>query len=405
MHSFTFHLSTEVHFGVDKGAAFAASAARLGKHAFVVTGSGSVVRLGYLAEVLRLLENAGVKITAFAGIEPNPEAETINRATAQLRAAACDFVVAVGGGSAMDAAKGIAALAATPGATDVWPFTLGGAKAGQFATALPLACVATTAATASEVTPYSVISHRASHGKSVLGNDFLKPRVSWLNPRFTTAVPAVVTADGASDILSHVFENYLLGGDASPLADRHSEGVMLTVIETLPKQLGALADEKLRGDLLWASTLALSGLQGAGRSDSEFPMHSIEHAMSGVRPELAHGRGLATIYPAYFRWLLAHGRATARFARLGECLFGLAATGTVAERAAAFIVAFERWLASVNLRQSAASLGFTAADFAAIADYTVKVYGDGHAVNALGPITRDEIVQILSDTARQDQPL
>lgn len=403
MHSFTLHLPTELHFGPDKGAAFAASAAKLGAHAFVVTGSGSVVRLGYLAEVTALLTAAGVKITAFAGIEPNPEAETVNRAAAELRAAGCDFVVAVGGGSAMDAAKGIAALAATPGETDIWPFTLGGAKAFQLKAALPLACVATTAATASEVTPYSVISHRASHGKSVLGHDFLKPRVSWLNPRFTTAVPAHVTADGGSDIISHVFENYLLGGDGSPLADRHSEGVLLTVIDTLPKQLAVLADENLRGDLLWASTLALCGFQGAGRVDSAFPLHAIEHSMSGVRPELAHGRGLATLYPAYFRWLLAHGRAVDRLAQLGARLFGL--TGDESVRAQGFIAHFERWLVSVNLRQSAASLGFTAADFERIADYTVKTYGDGNAIDALGPITRADVVAILADTARQDQAL
>lgn len=403
MHSFALHLPTALFFGADQGSAFAASAAKLGKHAFVVTGSGSVVRLGYLDEVLRLLTAAGVKTTHFAGIEPNPEAVTINRATAQLRAAGCDFVLAVGGGSAMDAAKGIAALAATPGADDVWPFTLGGARAGQFTAALALACVATTAATASEVTPYSVISHRASRGKSVLGHEFLKPRASWLNPRFTTAVPATVTADGAADILSHVFENYLLGDDASPLADRHAEAVMLTVIETLPRQLAALGDETLRGDLLWASTLALGGFQSAGRSDSGFPMHSIEHALSGVRPELAHGRGLATIFPAYFRFLLAKGRATARFAQLGARLFGLG--GGVPERAAGFVDRFEHWLAANGLRQSAAALGFTPADLAAAADYAVKTYGDGRSIDALGPITRDEIVALLADTARQDAPL
>ncbi len=403
MHSFSLHLPTQLLFGADQGAAFAASAAQLGQHAFVVTGSGSVVRLGYLAEVTKLLADAGVKTTHVAGIEPNPEAVTINRATAELRASGADFVVAVGGGSAMDAAKGIAALAATPGADDVWPYTLGGAKAGQFTAALPLAAVATTAATASEVTPFSVISHRASHGKSVLAHDFIKPRVSWLNPRFTTAVPATVTADGAADILSHVFENYLLGDSASPLADRHAEAVMLTVIETLPKQLAALDDESLRGDLLWASTLALSGFQSAGRSPSEFPMHAIEHAMSGVRPELAHGRGLATIFPAYFRWLLARDRAIERFARLGTRLFGLAGSDT--ERAQGFVHAFERWLAANKLRQSAAALGFAEADFVSIADYTVKTYGDGRAIQARGPVTRDDIVAILADTARQDQTL
>lgn len=403
MRSFTLHLPTQLHFGPDQGKAFATAAAKLGKHAFVVTGSGSVVRLGYLAEVTALLADAGVKVTHFGGIEPNPEAVTINRATAELRAAGADFVVAVGGGSSMDAAKGIAALAATPGEADVWPFTLGGAKAFQFTAALPLAAVPTTAATASEVTPYSVISLRESRGKSILAHEFLKPRVSWLNPRFTVALPARVTADGAADILSHVFESYLHGDESSALADRHSEGVILTVLDTLPTLLASLGDEALRGDLLWASTLALSGFQTAGRSEAGFPMHAIEHAMSGVRPGLAHGRGLATIFPAYFRWLIAHDRATARFARLGQRVFGL--SGTKAELAAGFVLHFERWLAANGLRQSAASLGFTAEDFGLIADYAVKTYGDGRSLDAAGPLSRGDIVEILTATAGQDQPL
>jgi alcohol dehydrogenase YqhD (iron-dependent ADH family) len=132
-------------------------------------------------------------------------------------------------------------------------------------------------------------------------------------------------------------------------------------------------------------------------------MHSIEHSMSGVHPELAHGRGLATIYPAYFRWLLAHGRATARFAQLGSRIFGL--SGDELALARGFVKHFEHWLAANGLFQSAASLGFTPADFERVADYTVKTYGDGKSIEALGPITRDEIVAILADTARQDQPL
>jgi hypothetical protein len=132
-------------------------------------------------------------------------------------------------------------------------------------------------------------------------------------------------------------------------------------------------------------------------------MHSIEHAMSGVQPSLAHGRGLATLFPAYFRLLLAHGRATARFAQLGARIFGL--HGDEADCAAGFVDRFEHWLAANRLRQSAASLGFAPTDFTVIADYAVKTYGDGRSLDALGPITRDEIVGLLVATARQDHPL
>lgn len=403
MHSFVFRLPTGLYFGSDQGAAFAGEVAGAGRSAFVMSGGGSVARLGHLAEVVRLLEKAGLRVTQFSGVEPNPDAETVNRATTQLRAAGCDLVVAVGGGSTMDAAKAVAALAATPGEDDVWPFTVGAARSGALAAALPICCVPTTAATASEVTPYAVISRRAVGAKSVLAHEFLKPRASWLNPRFTTAVPMVATADGAADILSHVLENYLLGGDASPLADRHAEGILLTVMEVLPRLRGAPADEGLRAQLLWASTLALCGLECVGRSGSAYPLHAIEHAMSGVRPELAHGRGLATLFPAYFRWLLEHGRATARLARLGEKLFGLAGDETA--RAGGFVVAFERWLQAQDLRQSARSLGLSGADFDRVADYAVTTYGNGFSLDVLGPMTREDIVAVLADTERQDRGL
>lgn len=403
MHSFSFHLTTEILFGPDQGAVFAEAVARRSRRLLVMSGSGAVVRHGQLGEVVRHLERAGGLTVSFTGVEPNPDASTVNRAALLARSERCDGVVAVGGGSTMDAAKAAAALAATGAEADIWPFMMGGPRAGTLREALPVYCVPTTAATASEVTAYAVISNRAEAGKSVLAHDFLKPRAAWLNPRFTVGLPAIPTADGAADILSHVFENYLLGGDASPLADHHAEGVVTTVLETLPRLQDAPADETLRGRMLWASTLALSGLECAGRAGSGFPLHAIEHAMSAVRPELAHGRGLATLFPAYFRWLLEHSRAVRRFARLGARVYQLA--GDEWAQAGGFVVNFERWLQARGLRQSARSLGFDYADFERIADYAVIIYGNGYTLEALGPVTRDDIIALLTDTERQDRQL
>jgi alcohol dehydrogenase YqhD (iron-dependent ADH family) len=152
---------------------------------------------------------------------------------------------------------------------------------------------------------------------------------------------------------------------------------------------------------MWAATLALNDYQSAGRRPSEPVLHYIEHALSGFHPELAHGRGLATIYPAYFRWLLAHGRAQDRFAQLGAQLFGLG--GSEAEQATGFLDQFEDWLADNGLYQSLSSLGFSEADYPATADYAVRTYGDGEQLDALGPLTASEIVGIFEDTARQEQ--
>lgn len=398
MNSFSIYTPTRIFFGAGQMKAFAEATAKLGKHALLVTGGGTVQKLGYLDLVTGALGKAGVTLSTFSGIEPNPEAATINKAVVQAKADKVDFVIALGGGSVIDASKAIAAVLHA-GESDIWPFVLGEARAFQLTGALPLAAIPTTAATASEVTPYAVISNRAAKGKSVLAAEFLKPRVAWLNPAFTVGLSPTTTADGAADIFSHVIENYLLGGNGSPLADRYSEGVISTVVETLPKLLANPADVAARGDLMWASTLALNEYQVAGRKVSQFVLHSMEHALSAYLPALAHGRGLATLYPSYFRWLLAKGRARERFAQLGTRIFGL--SGSEVERAEGFVARFEQWLAANGLLQSLEEVGFKPADYRTIADYAVKVYGDGKQLDALGALPPEEIVAIFEGTQRQ----
>jgi alcohol dehydrogenase YqhD (iron-dependent ADH family) len=398
MNSFALYTPTRIYFGADQLDAFASATARLGQHAFVVTGGGTIQRLGILDQVSAALAKNGLKVTPFSGIEPNPEVATINRATAALRAAQADFVVAIGGGSVIDASKAIASLAHS-GENDIWPFVAGESRAFQLEGALPIAAVTTTAATASEVTPYAVISNRAAKGKSILAAEFLKPLTAWLNPAFTVGLSARTTQDGAADILSHVFENYLLGGNDSAIADRYSEGVISTVVETLPRLLTSPSDLVARGNLQWTATLALNDYQQAGRKPSQFVLHLIEHALSAFKPELAHGRGLATLYPAYFRWLLSEGRAVDRLAQLGQRIFGL--TGNEATRAEGFITRFEQWLQDNGLYQSLEQLGFDEAEFPAIAAYAVRSGGDGKQLDAAGPMPADKIVALFRATKRQ----
>ena len=398
MNSFTLYTPTRIFFGADQLAAFAQATARLGKHAFLVTGGGTIQRLGILDQVSGALTQAGLKLTHFSGIEPNPEAATINRATAALRAVKADFVIALGGGSVIDASKAIAALAHS-GENDVWPFVLGEPRAFQLKGALPIAAITTTAATASEVTPYAVISNRAARGKSMLAAEFLKPLTAWLNPAFTVGLSPRTTQDGAADILSHVLENYLLGGNDSAIADRYSEGIMSTVIETLPRLLAAPSDLAARGNLQWTATLALNDYQAAGRKPAQFVLHLIEHALSAFKPELAHGRGLAALYPAYFRWLLSERRAVDRLAQLGERLFGL--TGSETARAEGFIGRFEQWLQDNHLYQSLEQLGFDEAEYPAIAEYAVRTGGDGKQLEAGGPMPIEKIVALFRATTRQ----
>jgi len=398
MNSFSLYQPTRLFFGDDQLETFAEATSKLGKTTLLLLGGGSLVRLGYADIVANALEKQGVTVTRFQGIEPNPQAATINAAAAEARTNGVEFVTALGGGSVMDAAKGIAVLL-HEGTDDIWPYCWGEPKDNQFKGAVPVVCIPTTAATASEVTAFSVISHSPVKGKSGLSSEFIKPLVSWLNPAFTTSVNAMTTADGGADILSHVFEDYLTGGNASPLADMHSESVMHTVLETLPKAQRDPGNLEYRAQLLWASNLALNGYQSAGRKGGAFPLHAMEHALSGWLPNLAHGRGLATLFPAYFRWLHEQGRSHDRLAKLGRNLFGVAEPDD-SMAAIRFIERFTGWLRDNSLLQSLSALGIHSGDYDDIAGYAVRVYGTKGALSAAGLLPVDGIKAIFAATEK-----
>jgi len=395
MKSFKFHSPTRIFFGDDQEKDFVEQLLQLGKKGVVITGGGSVERLGYLDRVLAATKEAGIVLDHVSGIEANPLAGTINKIVEQIGDGGGDFVLALGGGSVMDASKAISFLLKS-GEDDIWPYVAGEPRAGQVTSALPLVCIPTTAATASEVTPYAVISNAETKGKAPIAHECLKPAISWINPVFTTNLPDVTTRDGAADILSHVFENYLLGGDSSPLTDRYCESVMRTVMETLPRVIQNPEDLSLRGTMLWCSTLALNGMQTAGREPAPFVLHSMEHALSGVRHDLAHGRGLATLYPSYFKWLLSKGRAEARMAQLAQRLFDSEPS------AEWFTLKFNEWLRENELFQSLYDLGFEKGDFPRVAAEVIRIDGgEDRVLDVLGPMTEQDIIEIFEGTASQ----
>jgi len=399
MNSFEVHIPTHLFFGSDKSDNFFDKLSGVGSNALIVIGGGSVKRTGYLDEVTSHLTKRSINWTLFEGIEPNPHAQTIDRAAAIGKERGVDFVLAFGGGSVMDASKAIAGLIHCD-QENIWPFVLGEPKYKKLTGALPVATIPTTAATASEITPHAVISNPKVKGKSPISYSFFKPIASWLNPAYHTSLPLETTRDGASDIFSHVIENYLLGGNDSPLADRYSEGIMKTVFETLPKVVKDPENEALRGDLLWASSLALNNIQVAGRVPSVFILHNLEHALSGYNPELAHGRGLATLYPAYFKWLMENNRVVDRLALLGNQLFDIEIENQD-EAAAECIAMFEEWLKENDLYQRLSDVDIPSEAFSEIADYAIRVYGGGEPLDAAGELGKREIIEIFEKTEEQ----
>lgn len=398
MRSFSFHMPTHIFFGDEKKEDFAEAIPNLGTNWLVLIGGGSVMRLGYLETVTELLDQHNLKYEIFEGVEPNPHRDTINKAAIQARQMDADGVIALGGGSVMDAAKAIGALLHN-GEDDIWPYVVGQPKQGEIEGSKPVIAIPTTAATASEVTPYAVLSDPASNGKAPVANADFKPKLAWCNSSFHTSLPLTTTRDGAADILSHVFENYLLGNNASPMADRYTEGIIHTVLHTLPKVTQEPDNLAHRSTMMWCSTLALNGMQQAGRKPSAFILHDLEHSISGRYPEVAHGRGLATLYPAYFNWLWEQDRARDRFALLGQHVFGIEGDRECQGRG--FIKQFVQWLKENELYQSLPAIGVDPSDYQAIAEYAVHTYGNGASLYALGPLYMEQITELFATTEKQ----
>ena len=268
---FHFYNPTEVFFGAGEFARTGELAARLGKKCLLVIGGGSVERQGYLFRAEQMLDKAGVGHTLFRGVEPNPHLETCVKAARAARDEGCDFILALGGGSVMDATKAIAAGYYDP--DNLWDYVNHGQKQVKpVAQALPVMVFPTLAATGSEMDSGAVITRWETREKCVIGSPLLFPRIALIDPELTLTVPLDYTMDGVFDIAVHVMESYFNGYQETPLQARIMEGFLLTVFEEGRKLSQQLDNVELRANIQWPSSLALSGFFTAGRG-GYYPGH------------------------------------------------------------------------------------------------------------------------------------
>lgn len=391
MDNFEFHLPTRIIFGNGTFPKFSVETAQLTKKVLLVTGRGSARRLGLLDRAVALLTESGVEAVVFDRIEPNPRAHTIDEGAVIAVKEKCGAVVALGGGSAMDAAKGIALVAASGGS--VWDYVrIAGKTARSMGEALPIVAVPTIAATGSEANAGAVITNETTREKGVIFGKALYPVVAVIDPALTVTLPPHLTADSGVDILCHLLESYFTGNAESPIQDRITESIARVVMEETPKAVRDGSDLSARGNLSWASTLALSGVPDAGRMGS-FPLHGIERSLSG-HYDISHGRGLAILLPALMEYTCA--RRPERYVQLGERVFGLDLSGIPAEAGARrCIAAMREWLEGLGITLTLSSLGIDENKFEQMADDAVRLYGRGREyLENPKPLYRDDIVAI-----------
>lgn len=394
MQSFAYHSPTKLHFGVGVGAVADHMADELTssgcKTALVVTGGGSVRRNGAFDAVLKALEAASVRAVEISGIEPNPRVTSVDRATALCRAEGVDLVVAVGGGSTMDASKAICAAAGHDG--PAWDLVLDNSLVTD---ALPLMTVNTIAATGSEYDNSAVISNIETNEKLPLASDLLWPVVSFIDPAYTITVPARQTVEGSCDTMSHFMEQYFVK-DISPVAEGLIEGILRTVIRNTPVVLENPGDLDARSELLWASTLGCNGIAALGSQASGWPCHAIEHEVS-ARYDITHGIGLAILTPRLLRYFLEKDpEFLDRFAGFAERVMGLRADefDSCEALAEAGLVKLEAFYKSIGVPSGLAELGIDDTHFEAMAEHIEKHWFsplEGFPV----PFTREDVVEVL----------
>ena len=345
-----FDLPTKLLFGEGVFDRLGEEAAKLGRRALIVSGQKTMRRLGLLDKAADMLEGVGLEAILFDKIEPNPRASTVDEGAAIARKEKIDLVIALGGGSAMDAAKGIALASA--GDKSVWHYITTRDNPPGKVPALMM--VPTVSASGSEVNSGAVITDWASHEKRVLARLSLQPKVAIVDPELTLTLPLAPTLAGGVDIFCHAVEPYITASHPEFLNDGWREAMLRTVVKYLLVIRGDLHNREARRALAWASTMACSSFASLGGGDGGMTLHGIEHPVSGLY-DITHGDGLAALLPA---WLadLSTVRAD-RIKLLGERVFG-SSDGKAA---------VEDWLKSVGMRMRSESLGVSKDKFPELA--------------------------------------
>lgn len=292
MLNFSFQNTTQIHFGEDQIKTIRKAIPKTAK-VLVTYGGGSIKNNGVYDQVAQALsEHTWFE---FSGIEPNPSYDTLMKSQAIIREHDIDFLLAVGGGSVVDGTKFIAAAAMFEG-DDPWDFV---AKGQPIKQALPIGCVLTLPATGSETNAGAVVTRDGN--KLPFFSPLVRPLFAVLDPAVTLSLSDRQISNGVVDAFVHTMEQYLTYSVNGKVQDRFAEGLLLTLIEEGPKALAADStdDLEVRGNIMWAATMALNGLIGAG-VPQDWATHMIGHELTGAHG-IDHARTLSIVLPAVMK--------------------------------------------------------------------------------------------------------
>ena len=317
MQNFDYCTPTRLIFGKGVVEQLPAVMAQFGKKVLLTYGGGSIKKIGLYQKVLELLKD--FEIVELSGIQPNPKYDpSVLEGVRLCKEHKIDVILSVGGGSVLDCSKAIATGACYDG--DPWDLISYKVKAQ---TSIPIVDIITLAATGSEFDPGGVISRTETNDKIGYVDKLNYPKVSFLDPTYTFTVSRKQTAAGIADAMNHTMEQYF-AEDTTLLNDGFCESMLRSLMVNGRKCLENPEDYTARAEMMLCCTYGCNRILSLGNSQSGWPCHGIEHALSAYY-DITHGEGLAIITPRWMKHILSK-RTLPRFVKYGINVFGIDAS-------------------------------------------------------------------------------
>ncbi|GAA0606598.1 iron-containing alcohol dehydrogenase [Virgibacillus siamensis] len=364
MDNFTFHNPVKLFFGKNQLAALPGELSAYGKKVLLLYGGGSTKQNGIYDAIMEELRKVNAETEEISGIEPNPKLSTVRQAVEHCKQEGVDFLLAVGGGSVIDAAKAIAIGAKAD--ADIWDIIT---KKEKPTDALPFGTVVTIASAGSEMNASSVITNWETNEKQGWSSPLTYPKFSILDPTFTYSVPKEQTAFGIVDIMAHVLENYFHHTSNTPVQDGLCESMLRNLVETGPRLLEEPDHYQYRETVMLNSVLARNGMINIGYK-GDWGTHDLEHAVSAIH-DIPHAGGIAILFPNWMEHVLDKQNA-ARFKQLAVRVFDISPEGKKdVDVALEGIAELRKFWNHLGAPEKLADYGITANHVEAIADKSV----------------------------------
>ena len=384
--NFQFHNPTRLHFGENALDFLADELKNYGPTVQLSYGGGSIRKNGIYDQVMEILKAAGKTVIDDGGVMPNPTLERMLEGAEKAKANNVDLILAVGGGSTIDYAKGVSVSAWCD--EDPWEKYYVRFEEPS-CRIIPVGSVLTMVGTGSEMNGGSVISnHKANLKVGKVFGPAVYPKFTVLNPRFTFTVPKRQMVAGIFDIMSHILEQYLSGEDDST-SDYIAEGLMRSLVKSSRVAVANPEDYEARSNIMWTATWALNTLIAMGKP-TDWEVHMLGQAV-GALTDATHGMTLSAVSLPYYRFIKPYGLK--KFARFAVNVWGITPDGKSDDAVAdEGLAALEAWMREIGVAMNISELGATEEMLPKIADATFILTG-GYKV-----LEREDVIKILRES-------